>query len=45
MAQKFAPDRVGMLKADADEAYRLAGQTNFENVPLNINPTLSGAGN
>lgn len=41
LALKFAPEKFSTLKAEAQEAYVLAANTDFENVSLRFNPDFS----
>ena len=42
LASVWAPDKVGMLKPLADEAYNIAAQQNIETAAMYISPTISG---
>jgi len=44
LALKFAPDKYQLLKGEAQEAYALAAQTDFENVTLRFDPDFSQFG-
>lgn len=41
LALKFAPDRYQLMKAEASEAYMIAGKTDFENVPMRFEPDFT----
>jgi hypothetical protein len=40
LAMKFAPEKYDMMKAEAREAYQIAGATDFENVTLRFTPDM-----
>lgn len=42
LAMRYAPDKVGMLKGFADEAYQIAASQNIETAQQYISPSLSG---
>jgi hypothetical protein len=44
LSLKFQPERLQVLKQEATEAYQVAAQTNFEDVPLRFSPNFSTLG-
>ena len=44
LATKFAPDKYPLMASQAQEAYAYGAKTDFENVPLNMNPDFTAYG-
>jgi hypothetical protein len=44
LAMKFAPDKLPIMEAKANESYSIAGNTDFECVPLRFQPDFTSYG-